>query len=347
LFDPRRTSATPPAVAVDVASKPAGPADERSFVAWIAEAPDDRARRSVYADWLAGRGDPRGELMALQLASGGDAPSPATAKRVASLLKKHQKAWLRPIARNLLRSVYSRHRHEPVFEDGMLSAVQLDLSKSAPKPDEPLLVGLRKLVVLGGNSGQALKLMASPLLSGLRDLESSIPLAAALHPAAKARLHTLNVRIHSRSELATLSSIELPALRSFGMFDGYGLDLQPEEIFALPLTRRLETLSINPSNDPGAWLASAHAAGLRSLELRAHLGTRFHFTLEPEPSLLIVLDQELDELTGHRWLVEALMTVPPDVRTRSRLELRRPALLSPEAARAIEALGVSTTVVLS
>jgi hypothetical protein len=144
-----------------------------------------------------------------------------------------------------------------------------------------------------------------------------------------------------------LSSFELPALRSFGMFDGYGLEVQPEEVFALPLTRRLETLSINPSNDPGAWLASARAAGLRSLELRAHLDTRFHFTLEPEPSLLIVLDQELNELTGHRWLVEALMTVPPDVRTRSRLELRRPALLSPEAARAIEALGVSTTVVRS
>jgi uncharacterized protein (TIGR02996 family) len=345
LLDPRSTSASPLAVQVDAASKPRGPADERSFVAWIAEAPDDLARRSVFADWLSGRGDPRGELMALQLASAGGAPSPAVAKRVALLLKKHQKAWLRPIARNLLRHLYDRHRNEPVFEDGLLSAIQLDLSKSAPKPDEPLLVGLRRLVVLGGDSGQATKLMASPLLSGLRELESSIPLAAALHPAAKARLQTLNVRISARSELATLSAIELPALRSFGYFDGYGLDLQPEEVFALPLTRRLEKLCVNPSNDPGAWLASARAAGLRSLELRAHLGARFHFTLEPEPRLLIVLEQELDDFTGHRWFVEALATVPPDVRTRSLLELRRPALLTPEAARAIEALGVATKVV--
>ena len=84
LFDPRRPYASRPAVQVDVAPKPQGPCDERSFVAWIAEAPDDLARRSAYADWLAGRGDPRGELMALQLASVGGAPSPAAAKRSAS-----------------------------------------------------------------------------------------------------------------------------------------------------------------------------------------------------------------------------------------------------------------------
>ena len=305
--------------------------------------------------------------MALQLASVGGAPSPAAAKRIASLLDKHEKAWLRPIARNLL-WILDRRRREPIFADGMLSAIQLDVSRSAPKPDEPLLVGLRELFLCAQNAArsresaqearriqesaheQAMKLMGSPLLSGLRKLESSIPLAAALHPAAKARLQTLGVTIDSRSELATLSAIELPELRSFGFFaghglDGHGLDLQPEEIFVLPLARRLEKLCVNEWNDPGAWLASARAAGLRSLSLgRAHDGVYFHFTLEPEPSLRIVLERPLDEFRGEGF-VEALATVPPDVGTRSVLELCRPALLTPDAARAIEALGVATKVV--
>lgn len=343
LLDLRRTSVSPAPVQIPVTSKPAGPSDERSFVAWIAEAPDDVARRSVYADWLSERGDPRGELMALQLAAAGSEPSPAAAKRIAALLKKHQKTWLRPIARNLF------GRSEPTFADGMLSAIRLDLRKLAPKPDEPLLVGLRKLMVWGRVDGQAKKLMGSPLLSGLRELEASIELVAALHPAAKAHLTSLSVRVDARAELGVLAALELPGLRRLvldkGTVEGYGLDVQPEEIFALPLTRRLEELHVTPSNNPGAWLAAARAANLRSLELRAHQGSRFHFTLGPAPSLLIEMDTELNEYTGHRWFVEALATIPPDVRPRSLLKLHRPGLLIPEAARAVEALGFAMKVV--
>ncbi|MBA3541481.1 MAG: TIGR02996 domain-containing protein [Deltaproteobacteria bacterium] len=42
--------------------------DERDLIAAVAEAPDDDAPRLVYADWLMERGDPRGELVALQCA---------------------------------------------------------------------------------------------------------------------------------------------------------------------------------------------------------------------------------------------------------------------------------------
>src|SRR5262249_17492289 len=40
--------------------------DEAAFLAAIAEAPDDRATRLVYADWLEERGDPRAELVRIE-----------------------------------------------------------------------------------------------------------------------------------------------------------------------------------------------------------------------------------------------------------------------------------------
>lgn len=343
LLDVRRAVEPPKAATPTIASKPTGPSDERSFVAWIAEAPDDLARRSVYADWLSERGDPRGELMALQLAATGSEPSPAAAKRIAALLKKHQKTWLRPLTRNLF------GRSEPVFTDGMLSAIRLDLRKSAPKPDEPLLVGLRRLMVWGRQDAQAKKLLASPLLSGLQELDAAIDLVAALNPAAKARLQTLTVRVDTRDELALLATLELPGLRRLnldkGTVEGFGLDLRPEEIFALPLAARLEELVVAPSNDSGVWLAAASRAGLRRLGLRSQADSYFDFALGPAPSLRVVLEYELTELIGHRWFVASLATVPPDVRARTVLELRSASLLTAEAARAVEALGVAAKVV--
>jgi uncharacterized protein (TIGR02996 family) len=52
----------------------------------LAEHPDDRGRHAVFADWLLEQGDVRGEALALEL-SGEHA-------RLASLRKKHERAWL-------------------------------------------------------------------------------------------------------------------------------------------------------------------------------------------------------------------------------------------------------------
>lgn len=59
---------------------------------------DDDAPRAVYADFLMERGDPRGELIALQLRSEADATAK---KRERALLAKHGKAWLGPLERLL------------------------------------------------------------------------------------------------------------------------------------------------------------------------------------------------------------------------------------------------------
>jgi uncharacterized protein (TIGR02996 family) len=60
----------------------------------VYDRPDDDAPRSVYADFLTERHDPRGELITLQLQRD---PSPAARKQIKALLAKHEREWLGPI----------------------------------------------------------------------------------------------------------------------------------------------------------------------------------------------------------------------------------------------------------
>jgi uncharacterized protein (TIGR02996 family) len=74
--------------------------EEQGLLAAIAEAPDDDAPRLVYADWLLGRGDPRGELIQLQCRL---AATPDDERRRAmrvvenKLLDAHADTWTAPL----------------------------------------------------------------------------------------------------------------------------------------------------------------------------------------------------------------------------------------------------------
>lgn len=56
--------------------------------------PTDSGVRAVYGDWLVEQGDPRGELIALQLAP----PTEKSPRRIQLLIEKHWKQWLGPLA---------------------------------------------------------------------------------------------------------------------------------------------------------------------------------------------------------------------------------------------------------
>jgi uncharacterized protein (TIGR02996 family) len=71
--------------------------DAERLLAAIHAAPDDDAPRLVYADWLQSRGDPRGELIALQCALGGGDDErflDARWQRASWLLRTFRQAWL-------------------------------------------------------------------------------------------------------------------------------------------------------------------------------------------------------------------------------------------------------------
>ena len=68
--------------------------------------------RHVYADWLQEHGDPRGELIALQLLEARGAATPKHVRRAKKLLAEHRAAWLGPELAAALRG--------PTFERGFL-----------------------------------------------------------------------------------------------------------------------------------------------------------------------------------------------------------------------------------
>ena len=67
------------------------------FMAEIWASPEDDGPREVFADWLIERGDPRGELITLQLARARGTVSEAGAKRERALLVEHIRTWLGPL----------------------------------------------------------------------------------------------------------------------------------------------------------------------------------------------------------------------------------------------------------
>jgi uncharacterized protein (TIGR02996 family) len=71
--------------------------EERELLAAIASAPLDDRPRLVYADWLLERGDPRGELIQVQVALAREASGELAVRlraRERELVEMHHEAWL-------------------------------------------------------------------------------------------------------------------------------------------------------------------------------------------------------------------------------------------------------------
>lgn len=84
---------------------------ETSLLMQLAERPDDRALRLVFADWLQEQGDPRGEI--ITLCARGEL-SLTEQRKIARLTLKHAGEWLGPLA-----SIADLFRTR--FQDGFLS----------------------------------------------------------------------------------------------------------------------------------------------------------------------------------------------------------------------------------
>jgi len=100
------------------------------FLAEVWATPLDDGPREVFADWLLERGDPRGELITLQLARARDPVAPTVAemiKRERVLLVEHHRAWM-----GELEPVVSKNAY--VFERGFLSRAEVPWRKLAATP---------------------------------------------------------------------------------------------------------------------------------------------------------------------------------------------------------------------
>lgn len=83
--------------------------------------PSDLGLRAVYGDWLTQHGDPRGELIALQLSP----PTPKSDARARVLAKKHWASWMGPVADWCCRHT-TRAKMPPTFKAGFAWSVHID-----------------------------------------------------------------------------------------------------------------------------------------------------------------------------------------------------------------------------
>ena len=127
-----------PAIEPDDATEPIDPAVDAATRRTLLDAcyrdPDDELAREVYADYLMLRGDPRGEMIALQL---GDR-DPA---RVAQLIATHAHKWLGPLKRRL---------HDVEFERGFPARARIDgwsAEMHALLHDTPAAATIRALTI--------------------------------------------------------------------------------------------------------------------------------------------------------------------------------------------------------
>lgn len=141
---------------------PAGPADDADLLDLVYADPDDDGVREVLADRWLERGDPRGELVTLQLKDVRGTATPADRKRIASLVRKHDREWL-----GVLAAVTKNRRWERGFLDEieLLANSVTSMATWVETPQDPALRTVRTILKGKANEAHFRRLvMAAPNL---------------------------------------------------------------------------------------------------------------------------------------------------------------------------------------
>jgi uncharacterized protein (TIGR02996 family) len=208
------------------------------LIAEILLNPEDDAPRSVYADWLLDRGDPRGELIQIQCALAKlpvAAPQRAElAAQEAALLAAHGSSWLAeldisPMATAATANSAMRARgNAVVFRRGFIDEARLDFTTYAAASEQLALTPLRRLAVTRLEHNQVEDLAAlpvAPTLIGLvlRDLhltEAAVTaLAAAPLLGGLVELGLQRVAFDGDSVRILAASRRLGGLRSMSLLE--------------------------------------------------------------------------------------------------------------------------------
>lgn len=225
------------------------------MLARIVDAPEDDEARRVYADWLLERGDPRGELINVQLQLSDDPPDCSALEALErALLDEHAEAWLAEIG---LEPVHLElgTRFERGFVDEVVFAYGNvpDLGLLARSPvrrlhfyqahaepldrllaERALVERLSHLAVTGDDRSDLFDLVSRVAtlgeLPGLRslDLEGSTPDAAPALAASGVLAHLdhfgyRGISVHEEDHLIPLFATMSPALTSLDLSDSIGV----------------------------------------------------------------------------------------------------------------------------
>lgn len=226
------------------------PLDEDGFLRFVAEKPGDDGRVAAFVDWLLERGDPRGEFFALQRAG-----RELTAKeqaRVGALQKKHEKRWLRSLARGVVKG-------SAVFRGGLLREIELGVWKGGDLPldDEPSLPLLESLTVTGSTNLPELETVLADArrFASLRSLTAPAWILENASPSLLKQLVSVGVfepRLGEQGpRLSVLARAPMPALKELRLRGQWWE--QVAEVEALPQFSQLERLRVDTTK-PELWL---------------------------------------------------------------------------------------------
>ncbi|MBX7096495.1 MAG: hypothetical protein K1X89_02180 [Myxococcaceae bacterium] len=288
------------------------PSSEAGWIAFCAAAPEELERRRLFADWLSGRDDPRGEFITLQLAALKAPLTPAQAKREQQLLKKHGAQWAAPFAR-------FRRKGTEVFRGGFVVGLVGSAPNAGSVPD-PAVAPVQLLEELDLDFDTTFvpalgALLEGPHLDGLLRLGGLA--GRAILPAlgrARPKLRALGFAVSGPSvqpdALAkAFAAATLPALEVLQLHGHRGAPADLSRFFTAPAFARVRELYVDRHAPIAQWRAQADALpGLQTLHLLPYAATtwgRPSTTIDrgSEPANQVTLRR-----AGTTWDVERVTT---------------------------------------
>ena len=216
------------------------PKTANEWVAWVMADPDDLGRRAPWADWLLERGDPRGELLALQLAE--RALTPKENKRVASLVKAHGMSWI-----GKLKGVADQLE----FERGVLTGCRIAaVPEGRVAPDDPHWATIERMTVPSYTVAPVLAarlLKCVPRLTALEEPSPAFLMDVMRAGAPRLERVGFDVRFHvglPSTDLELLAKAKLPALRGLRV-GGQPGNAVVSALVGLPWFGQLERLVVD------------------------------------------------------------------------------------------------------
>ena len=240
---PARRTATPAELEWFAAYRAPPPAAQAQIDALVREVqgrPDADDARLVLADALLAHGDPRGELIALQLAGATD---DRRLDRIDQLLRDHGKSWL-----GTLREVTYRAR----FARGFLARLELNGRWTATEQGwarhvvDPMLATVEELIP-GRSVGQVYaRFVTSPAMSALRRIEVfDRPTLEALRETSASLTHVACPRWKVGKYVRELEARVLPACERFAQLRSFAVYIDgAHSVMASAMFARLTSLTV-------------------------------------------------------------------------------------------------------
>lgn len=235
----------------------------RQLLDQILAAPADDAPRRIYADWLAERADPRGELIQVQLeleaepVIGADVGLGTASRRArlvarnAELLATHGALWAGQVAPGARRWRFSRG----FLAEVEYSAKSLLEARPAPAWTLPLRLVLRECTDEQLSQAVALPLFAHVAALDLRFNDLSVAAIEALGRAELPALRRLEVQHITQPGVQELLRSPVVEQLSALSLENFGLDAPACDALAAAKLGRLRTLALDMNRIGDAGLA--------------------------------------------------------------------------------------------